>query len=63
MLDLWERNLSNLHIIHTILRAHGREHDILQGESLPLRGTVGQLMDKLASAGVGQRPVVFICHR
>lgn len=39
------------------------ECNVLQGESLPLRGTVGQLMDKLASAGVGQRPVVFICHR
>ena len=24
---------------------------------------MGQLMDKLASAGVGQRPVIFICHR
>lgn len=35
----------------------------LQGQSLPLWGTVGQLMDQLTAAGVGQRPVVFVCHR
>lgn len=35
----------------------------VQGESLPLRGTVGQLMDKLAAAGVGHRPTIYICHR
>lgn len=35
----------------------------LQGESLPFRHTVHQLMEKLAAAGVGQRPVIFVCHR
>lgn len=35
----------------------------MQGESLPLWGTVGQLMDQLTAAGVGERPVVFVCHR
>ena len=35
----------------------------LQGESLPVRGTVEQLLDRLTAAGVGQRPVVFVCHR
>jgi len=35
----------------------------VQGESLPLWGTVGQLMDQLTAAGVGERPVVFVCHR
>lgn len=34
-----------------------------QGQSLPLWGTVGQLMDQLTAAGVGQRPVIFVCHR
>lgn len=34
-----------------------------QGESLPFRHTVHQLMEKLAAAGVGQRPVIFVCHR
>ncbi|CAL8471570.1 g11112 [Coccomyxa elongata] len=33
-----------------------------EGQSLPLWGTVGQLMDQLTAAGVGQRPVVFVCH-
>ncbi|KAK9828200.1 hypothetical protein WJX74_002764 [Apatococcus lobatus] len=33
-----------------------------QGESLPVRGTVEQLLDRLTAAGVGQRPVVFVCH-
>lgn len=37
--------------------------NILQGESLPFRHTVHQLMEKLAAAGVGQRPVIFVCHR
>jgi len=36
---------------------------VLQGDSLPLRGTVGQLMDKLAAAGVGTRPTIYVCHR
>ena len=35
----------------------------LQGESLPFQHTVAQLMEKLAAAGVGQRPVIFVCHR
>ena len=34
-----------------------------QGESLPFQHTVAQLMEKLAAAGVGQRPVIFVCHR
>lgn len=34
----------------------------MQGQSLPVWGTVGQLLDSLAAAGVGQRPVVFVCH-
>ena len=38
-------------------------HLHMQGESLPLWGTVGQLMDQLTAAGVGERPVVFVCHR
>ena len=42
--------------------AHVR-HCQLQGESLPLWGTVGQIMDQLTAAGVGQRPTVFVCHR
>ncbi|KAI7843159.1 hypothetical protein COHA_003143 [Chlorella ohadii] len=33
-----------------------------EGESLPFRHTVHQLMEKLAAAGVGQRPVIFVCH-
>ncbi|CAK0785443.1 hypothetical protein CVIRNUC_008652 [Coccomyxa viridis] len=33
-----------------------------EGESLPLWGTVGQLMDQLTAAGIGERPVVFVCH-
>lgn len=33
-----------------------------EGESLPLWGTVGQLLDRLTAAGVGARPVVFVCH-
>ncbi|KAK9829898.1 hypothetical protein WJX72_008538 [[Myrmecia] bisecta] len=33
-----------------------------EGESLPVQRTVGQLMDRLTAAGVGQRPVIFICH-
>ena len=36
---------------------------VLQGESLPLWGTVGQITDQLTAAGVGQRPTVFVCHR
>ncbi|EFN53770.1 hypothetical protein CHLNCDRAFT_136410 [Chlorella variabilis] len=34
-----------------------------EGESLPFRHIVAQLMDKLAAAGVGRRPVIFVCHR
>ena len=34
-----------------------------QGESLPMRGTIGQLQERLAAAGVGHRPVIFVCHR
>ncbi len=37
--------------------------DRLQGESLPMRGTVGQLQERLAAAGVGHRPTIFVCHR
>lgn len=33
-----------------------------EGESLPLCHTADQLADKLASAGVGRRPVVFVTH-
>ena len=36
---------------------------LAQGESLPLAGTVSQLMEILTSAGIGNRPVVFVCHR
>lgn len=35
----------------------------VQGESLPLWGTVEQLTDRLTAAGIGQRPVVFVAHR
>ncbi len=34
----------------------------MQGESLPLAHTAVRLMDKLAAAGVGQRPVIFVSH-
>lgn len=34
-----------------------------KGSSLPLMATVGQLMDRLIAAGVGERPVIFVCHR
>lgn len=34
----------------------------LQGESLALQDTVHRLMDKLSSAGVGSRPIVFVAH-
>lgn len=30
---------------------------------MPISGTVGQLVNRLVSAGVGQRPVVFVSHR
>lgn len=30
---------------------------------MPLHGTVGQLLNRLIAAGVGQRPVVFVTHR
>jgi len=33
-----------------------------EGESLPLAGTVSRLADRLVAAGVGGRPVVFVCH-
>ncbi|KAL4419867.1 hypothetical protein ABPG75_006965 [Micractinium tetrahymenae] len=33
-----------------------------EGEALPFQGTVAQLMEKLAAAGVGQRPVIFVTH-
>lgn len=35
----------------------------VKGESLPMRGTIGQLQERLAAAGVGHRPVIFVCHR
>ena len=35
----------------------------LQAESMPLHGTVGQLLNRLIAAGVGQRPVIFVTHR
>lgn len=38
-------------------------HAAMQGESLPLWGTVEQLIDGLTAAGIGQRPVVFVSHR
>jgi hypothetical protein len=28
-----------------------------------MRGTIGQLQERLAAAGVGHRPVIFVCHR
>jgi hypothetical protein len=28
-----------------------------------MRGTIGQLQERLAAAGVGYRPVIFVCHR
>lgn len=28
-----------------------------------MRGTVGQLQERLAAAGVGHRPTIFVCHR
>lgn len=34
-----------------------------EGEGLPLRDTVSVLLAKLQDAGVGRRPVVFVCHR
>lgn len=34
----------------------------VQGESLPMHGMVGQLMDRLTAAGVGSRPVIFVTH-
>lgn len=34
-----------------------------QAESMPLHGTVGQLLNRLIAAGVGQRPVIFVTHR
>lgn len=33
-----------------------------EGESLPLNATASHLADKLAAAGVGSRPIIFICH-
>ena len=33
-----------------------------EGESLPLYATANHLAEKLVAAGVGNRPVVFICH-
>lgn len=30
---------------------------------MPLHGTVGQLLNRLIAAGVGQRPVIFVTHR
>ena len=35
----------------------------VQAESMPLHGTVGQLLNRLIAAGVGQRPVIFVTHR
>lgn len=34
-----------------------------QAESMPLHGTVGQLLNRLIAAGIGQRPVIFVTHR
>lgn len=36
--------------------------NVCQGESLPFGLTVAQLAASLLDAGVGSRPVVFICH-
>jgi len=33
-----------------------------EGESLPLHGMVNNMAERLAAAGVGSRPVVFVCH-
>lgn len=33
-----------------------------EGESLPLFATVNHLADRLTAAGIGSRPVVFVCH-
>lgn len=33
-----------------------------EGESLSLPDCGRLLLDKLVAAGVGQRPVVFVCH-
>lgn len=33
-----------------------------EGESLPLDGMVNNMAERLAAAGVGSRPVVFVCH-
>lgn len=33
-----------------------------EGESLSLPDSGRLLLDKLVAAGVGQRPVVFVCH-
>lgn len=30
---------------------------------MPLHGTVGQLLNRLIAAGIGQRPVIFVTHR
>lgn len=33
-----------------------------EGESLSLPDSGRLLLDKLLAAGIGQRPVVFVCH-
>lgn len=33
-----------------------------EGESLPLYATVNNLAERLTAAGIGSRPVIFICH-
>ena len=33
-----------------------------EGESLPMDGMVNNMAERLAAAGVGSRPVIFVCH-
>ncbi len=68
------RRLPFAYCVHSCIHCNTREcrpafnaqiikTSCMQGESLPVRGTVEQLLDRLTAAGVGQRPVVFVCHR
>ena len=46
-----------------VQRSAQRDLRAEQAESMPLHGTVGQLLNRLIAAGVGQRPVIFVTHR
>ena len=51
-------SVSETEVIVAIKSVHAE-----QAESMPLHGTVGQLLNRLIAAGVGQRPVIFVTHR